>query len=340
MSEMRKNPLTGKWVILAPERAHRPESHISLGVGHHPHAEHHHDCHFCYGNERSTPEEVLVYGRKNDVPNSQGWDLRVVSNKFPAVDMERHFSENSKNYMEVYSYAEGKSEVIIETPHHSKNMANYSLKQIELVLNAYKERYIAISQEKHIKYVLIFKNNGKKAGASISHAHSQIIGIPIIPPMVEQEISLAENHYKEKNTCIYCDMINLELKEKSRIVFENDEFISFMPYAAKAPFETWILPKFHTDSFEKLTDLQIKKLAELWKAVFYKLHESLEDAPYNYFIHTSPVKVETSNYYHWHIELIPRTTTPAGFELGTGIFINISTPEQNAKLLRDIKIKI
>lgn len=339
MPEMRKNPLSGNWVILAPERAKRPDSHVSPGVSHYHHIEHHHDCHFCYGNEHSTPNEVLVYGRKEGLQDSTGWDLRVVSNKFPAVDNEKHFSVNSNNYMEIYSYAEGKSEVIIETPHHSKNMAHYSLKQIELVINAYKERYIAISREKHIKYVLIFKNSGKKAGASISHSHSQIIGIPIIPPLVEQELSLAESYYKEKSTCIYCDMIDLELKEKSRIVFENDKFIAFMPYAAKVPFETWILPKFHSSFFEALTESETTSLAKVMKDVLYRHHEALEGTPYNYFIHTSPAKVRTDNYYHWHIELIPRITTPAGFELGTGIFINISTPEVNAKLLRDIKVK-
>jgi UDPglucose--hexose-1-phosphate uridylyltransferase len=339
MPEMRKNPLSGNWVILAPERAHRPESHISLGVGHHPHAEHHHECHFCYGNERTTPMEVLVYGRKDDLPNSPGWELRVVSNKFPAVDMTKHFCEICKNYMEIYAYAEGLSEVVIETPHHSKKMALYNLNEIELVLNSYKERYIAISQEKHIKYVSIFKNCGIKAGASISHSHSQIIGVPIVPPLIEQEISLAESHFKEKNTCIYCDMIHLELKEKSRIIFENDEFISFMPYAAKVPFEMWILPKFHSASFEKLTGSQTKNLAEVMKAVLYKLHEALENVPYNYYIHTSPAKDDTTDFYHWHIELIPRTTTPGGFELGTGIFINISTPEENAKILRKIEVK-
>jgi len=336
MPQMRKNPLTGKWVILAPERAHRPESHLPH---YHPHVEHHSECHFCYGNEQITPSEVLVYGRKDDLPNTPGWELRVVLNKFPAVDMEKHFSVSCNNSMEFYSYAEGKSEVIIETPHHSKNMAHYSLKQLELVLNSYKERYIAISSEKHIKSVLIFKNQGKSAGASISHSHSQIIGLPVIPPLLEQEMLLSKKHYTEKNICIYCDMIALELKEKARIVFENDEFISFMPYAAKAPFETWILPKFHSDSFEKLTNSQITSLAEVWKVVLYKLHEGLDNAPYNYFIHTSPVHENTENYYHWHVEIIPRTTTPAGFELGTGIFINISTPEENAKILRGIEVK-
>jgi len=339
MPEMRKNPLTGKWVILAPERANRPKSHLSQGLSHLPHAEHHHECNFCYGNELSTPLEVLAYRKKDGLPNSPDWDLRVVSNKFPAVDTAKHFYESCKNYMEVYSYAEGMSEVVIETPHHSKKMAHYTLKELELVINSYKERYIAISGEKNIKYVIIFKNSGQKAGASISHSHSQIIGIPIVPPMVEQEISLAKKHYKEKNTCIYCNMINTELKEKSRIVFENDEFVSFMPYASKSPFETWILPKVHNSSFETLTDSQTKKLAEIMKTVLYKLHEALDNPAYNYFIHTSPAHTDSNDYYHWHIELIPRTTTPAGFELGTGIFINIASPEENAKILRKTEIK-
>ncbi len=337
MPEMRKNLLTDNWVIMAPERAKRPHSHISLDVGH-LHAEHHHECHFCYGNEHETPEEVLAYGRKTNIANSPGWELRVVSNRFPAVDMEKQFSENFIQPLEVSSYAEGRAEVIIETPHHSKNMAFYNLNEMERVLNAYKERYIAISQEKHIKYVIIFKNYGKKAGASISHPHSQIIGIPIIPPVVKQELSLAKKYYKDKKKCIYCDMINRQLMEKSRVVLENEEFICFMPYAARSPFETWILPKFHSDSFEFMDNLQIKKLAEILKAVLYKIHEATDNAPYNYFIHTSPVKTDTAEYYHWHVELVPRTTTHAGFELGTGIYINISTPEENAKLLKSIKL--
>lgn len=342
MPEMRRNPLTGKWVILAPERAKRPESHTPPGAAHHPHLERHHECVFCYGNEQNTPEELLAYGRAENATNKTGWELRVINNKFPAVDMNCHFTVRQINDMEVYAYAEGKSEVVIETPHHSKNMAHYTLKEIELVLKAYKERYISISQEKHIKYVAIFKNSGKPAGASISHSHSQIIGVSIIPPLLEQEIHLAKKHYEEKGSCIYCDMIALELEQEekqSSIILENKDFVAFLPYAAKVPFETWIMPKFHSPSFEKLTEEQIKSLANVWKSVLYKLSEATKNAPYNYYIHTLPVWEEPNGYYHWHAEIIPRTTTAAGFELGTGIFINISTPEENAAILRDIKVK-
>jgi UDPglucose--hexose-1-phosphate uridylyltransferase len=339
MPEMRRNPLTGKWVILAPERAQRPQTPTPPGCHHHPHMERHHECQFCYGNERNTPEELLVYGRKNGKPNTNGWDLRVISNKFPAVDMNSHFSVCQINEMEVFSYAEGKSEVVIETPHHSKAMSNYTLKEIELVLRSYKDRYIAISKEEHIKYIALFKNHGKNAGASIAHSHSQIIGVPVIPPILEQELALSEKHFKTSGSCIYCDMTALESEQKSRIIAENDDFIAFMPYASKAPYETWVLPKFHCSCYELITNEQIKNLAIIWKIVLYKLSEALENPPYNYFIHTLPVREKANEHYHWHAEIIPRTTTPAGFELGTGIFINISTPEANAERLKDIKVK-
>lgn len=338
MPEMRKNPLTQNWVIIAPERAKRPHSHILLDGGNPPDTVHHHDCHFCPGNEKETPEETLAYGRKNNAPNTKGWELRVVLNRFPAVDMQKPYEEALHTSLETYSYAEGIAEVIIETPHHSKIMAHYSPHEIELVLNAYKDRYIAISKEKHIKYVIAFKNSGKKAGASISHSHSQIIGIPIIPALVKNELSVAKKYFKKHRKCIYCEMIEEQLRQKDGIIEENDDFVCFMPYASRVPFEMWILPKFHSNRFENLGDSQIKNLAQVWKNAFYKLYKAAENPPYNYFIHTSPVHTDTKEYYHWHVEILPKTGNPAGFELGTGIFINISTPEENAKLLRYITV--
>lgn len=332
MSEIRKNPLTGDRVILAPKRANRPHSHLTADSGVNT-PEYHENCPFCRGNEHLTPREVLFYGK-----NSSAWDLRVVYNKFPAVDKKNTFSLNRDNPMKIRSYAEGVSEVVIETPHHSKNIAHYTPEEIELIIKAYKERYIAISREKNIKYVSVFKNNGKEAGASISHSHSQIIGIPVVPPLIRREIAAGKKYYKKKSSCFYCDMIAFEKKEKSRIVFENDEYIAFIPYAAKVPFQLNIFPKEHNHAFENITENQIKSLAATLKAVLYKLYEGQKNPPYNYFIKTSPPGAKTEDFYHMYIELIPRNTSPGGFELGTGIFINISEPEENAKVLREIRV--
>lgn len=334
MSEMRKNPLTGEWIIIAPERANRPHSHLTADVTGNPHQEHHSDCTFCPGNEYLTPQETLVYHK-----DGSGWNLRVIPNKYPAVDKKNTFSIGYNNSLEEHSYAEGVSEVIIETPHHSKNIAFYSIKEIELVIQSYKGRYIAISQEPNIKYVSIFKNHGKKSGASISHAHSQIIGIPIIPPVVEKEIYVAKEYYEKNNSCVFCDTISNEIKEKHRIICENEDFISFMPFASKVPYEIRIFPKFHSSRFEAINETQTENLAKTMKAVLYKLYQGFENPPYNYFIHTSPINEDIEEFYHWHIELVPRNISPGGFELCTGIYINISSPEANAKLLRSIKVK-
>ncbi len=336
MPEMRKNPITGDWTIIATERARRPhmptidEKLFFSGNAHDP------SCFFCDGNEHATPPEILVYRETPNAPNSSGWTLRVVANKFSALNLNEELCLEEGNPLKVCCYARGTAEVIIESPHHTLNTALYPLQQLELLLRAYKERYIELSKEPSIQYVAMFKNNGSQAGASIPHPHSQIIATPIIPSVIQNEIHGAGAYFKKNKRCIYCDMVESELKDTSRIIYENDEFISFAPYASRSPFETWIMPKFHSDSYHRLTDKQLKSLSEIWKAVLYKIYMGLNNPPYNYFIHTSPVRKNTKNFYHWHMELIPKMTIAAGFELGTGMYINIAIPEQSAEHLRDI----
>ncbi len=338
MPEMRKNPITGEWTIIATERARRPhilkseDDIFADGNAHDP------KCFFCYENEHTTPPEVLVYRENKKASNIPGWTLRVVANKFSALNLDGEFCINNGNPFEVSCYARGMAEVVIESPHHTLNTALFPLEQIELILKAYKERYIALAKEPTIQYVAMFKNNGGPAGASLSHPHSQIIATPVIPPVIENEINGAKKYYKQTNRCIYCDMIENELQDKTRIIYENDQFLSFTPYASKSPFETWVIPKFHSDSYQKLTDKQIKSLTEVWKAVLYKIYAGLDNPPYNYFIHTSPTQKNTGKFFHWHMELIPKLTIMAGFELGTGMYINIAIPEQSAEYLRGISL--
>ena len=336
MPEMRKDPVTGKWTIIATERSKRPhmpfsDGNLSLaGEAHDP------DCFFCYGNENTTPPEVLVYREDKVTPDAAGWSLRVVTNKFSALNLNEEMRLEANNPLKVCCYARGTAEVVIESPHHTMNTALFSQKQIQLLLQAYKERYIELAKEPTTQYVAIFKNNGSPAGASLSHPHSQIIATPVIPPVIKSEINGAQKYFTENNSCVYCDMIESELKDRTRVVYENNEFLCFMPYAARTPFETWIIPKFHSGDYYKLTGKHLKSLSEVWKALLYKIYMGLDNPPYNYFIHTSPARKDTGKFYHWHMELIPKMTIAAGFELGTGMFINIAIPEQSAKYLRGV----
>ncbi len=337
MPEMRRNPITGDWTIIATERAKRPHKQPMVNTGSSDGEDYSPDCFFCYGNEHTTPHEVLAYREKPGTPDSSGWTLRVVTNKFSALNLDDEFCIDNDNPLKTCCYAHGKAEVVIESPHHSLNTALFPQQQIELLLKAYKQRYITLAREASIRYVTMFKNNGTPAGASLSHPHSQIIATPVVPPVIQAEIDGAGEYYKKNKRCVYCDMVKNELDDKTRIIYENDEFLSFAPYASRSPFETWVMPKFHSDSYHKLTEGQLKSLAEVWKAVLYKIYKGLDNPPYNYFIHTSPTRESTDNFYHWHMELIPKMTIMAGFELGTGMYINIAIPEQSAEFLREIK---
>ncbi len=341
MPEMRRDPITKNWVIIATERARRPESELidgdalAEGIAHDP------ACFFCTGNEYTTPPEVMAYRREESMSDKPGWSLRVVPNKYAALNMEGSFKldNSNNNNLKVSGYAAGLAEVIIETDHHSKNIALFNNKETFAVLKSYRDRYLVLSQEDAIEYITIFRNNGKEAGATLIHPHSQILAIPIVPINVKNEIGGAKEHYDKTLNCIYCDIIENELREKRRIVCETDNFLAFAPYWSKTPFETWVAPKFHSARYETLSNLHLEELAIVWKAVLYKIYAGLDNPPYNYYIHTAPVHESPDKYYHWHMEFIPKLTMAAGFELATGMYINITIPEDCADFLRDIPVK-
>ncbi|OGI01350.1 MAG: galactose-1-phosphate uridylyltransferase [Candidatus Melainabacteria bacterium GWF2_37_15] len=336
MPEMRRNPITGEWAIIATERAKRPYNHTfdeDVFISGNAHDS---TCCFCYGNEHTTPPEVLTYREKPNASNMSGWTLRVVTNKFSALSPDGEFNITNDGSLKSFTYARGNADVVIESPHHTLNTALFPLPQIKLVLKAYRERYIALAKDPLIQYIAIFKNNGIEAGATLSHPHSQIIATPVVPPVIEYEIAGAKKYFKDNNRCVYCDMIEDELKDGSRVIYENEEFLSFAPYASKSPFETWVMPKFHSSCYEDLTNSQLKSLAQVWKITLYKIYKGLDNPPYNYYIHTSPTQQDTKKFYHWHMELIPKMTVLAGFELGTGMCINIAVPEHSAEYLREV----
>lgn len=328
MNELRKDPITKRWVILALERGKRPSDFNYVEEKKENY------CPFDYGNEGSTPKEVLAFRDSNSKPDGSGWWVRVVPNKFPALSGKVLNKEPHGMYDKMSGY--GYHEVIIETPEHNTNFCEMPKKQIEEVLWAYVKRFNEIKKDENIKYIQIFKNKGKRAGASLNHPHSQLIATPIIPMTILDELKGSKDYYNFRDRCVFCDMIKQEIEEKDRVIFQTDNFLVYVPYASRFPYETSIIPKFHSNNFgeiEKNSKL-VGELAEVFYNLFRRFKKVLKDPPFNLLLHTSPFNENTEDYYHWHFEIIPRLTNIAGFEWGTGFYINTVSPEQAAKDLR------
>jgi UDPglucose--hexose-1-phosphate uridylyltransferase len=331
MPELRKDPIYGRWVIIATERSRRPsdfapEERRAIGGF----------CPLCEGNEDRTPPEVLAL-RDNGTPsNSPGWLLRVVPNKFPALRIEGELDREGEGIYDKMNGI-GAHEVVVETPHHHETVATLPLKAVENVLWAYRERIVDLRRDDRLRYVMVFKNYGSAAGASLEHAHSQIIALPIVPTRVREEIEGTKNYFLYKDRCVFCDIIRQELRQRTRVITENNGFVSIAPFASRFPFETWIVPKTHQPSYELMEGSFYGQAAEILSETLRKLKQVLDDPPYNYIIHTSSSPEQDRDYYHWHIEIMPKLTKVAGFEWGTGFYINPTPPEEAAKYLREAK---
>lgn len=334
MSELRKDPIVSRWVIISKERGKRPSDF--------PHDETHRTsvhCPFCAGNEFSTPEEVLTYGRPNGDRNTPGWRLRVVPNKFPALHIEGELNPRGDGMFDLMDGI-GAHEVIIETPDHKKDLTDLQPQEFEWMLHAYRERILDLKRDTRFRYILIFKNQGFAAGATVEHTHSQLIATPVVPRVVQEELHGTEQHFELKDRCIYCDIIRQEIRDAKRIVAENERFIAFEPYASRVPFETWLLPKHHQSNFESEDVGHFPLLASLFRETLYRLKQALDHPPYNYMLHTAPVNSKQGHAaYHWHFEIVPKLTKLAGFEWGSGFYINPTPPEEAAAYLREVKIK-
>lgn len=330
MSEWRKDPVTERWVIIATERSKRPSDYC------HTEEKRQFDfCALCEGHEGETPPEVLAFRRPGSKPNSPGWWIRVVSNKFPAVKIEGELNYH-ENGIYLSMNGIGAHEVIIEATEHEPNLEEQAEKQIEEVIWAWRERSLDLRKDKRLKYIQVFKNYGVIGGASLEHAHSQLIAIPKVPIDISQELTGIRNYAERNNSCLFCDMIKQESKEKTRIIFEGSEFIFFAPFASRFPFETWILPKKHQHDFVQIQKEQINELSMALRTILSRLSCLLCNPPYNLILHTSPINEFEDNRYHWHFELLPRLTFMAGFEFGTGYYINPTPPELAAKSLKEI----
>lgn len=336
MSELRKDPVSKRWVIFCPERANRPhdykdEKELSL--------QDITKCPFCEGKEFMSGEEVMAYekipGRHPDTP---GWWIRVLENKFPALKDEENLGKVGLGIYDKMNGV-GRHEIIIETPQHFRCLSELSYSEIEKVIWAYRDRYLSIKEDSRMKYILIFKNYGKEAGASLEHSHSQLIATPVVPKRIEEELDGAKNYYKFRDRCVFCDIVSQELLDRDRIIEENEVFISFAFFAGRFAYETWILPKKHSGNFENISKKEVLYLAQIIKNTLLRIKIALNNPDYNFVLHTLPCTGEGDEYYHWHIEIMPKMTKVAGFEWGTGFYINSILPETAAKILREIDIK-
>jgi UDPglucose--hexose-1-phosphate uridylyltransferase len=332
LSELRRDPVTGRWVIISKDREKRPndfqfERAAVLGREH---------CPFCPGHETFTPPEVWAV-RNGSAPNTPGWDVRVVPNKFPALKVEGTVERMGEGMFDRMTGV-GAHEVIIETPHHDRTLAAMSESEIARVFWAYRERMLDLRKDFRLRYILIFKNHGAAAGATLEHTHSQLVALPIVPDFVREEIEGGRRHYALKERCVFCDIVHQDLADGARLVTEDTEAVALAPYAPRFAFETWLVPKRHGARFEEAPAQEYDGMARLLKAVLQRMDRALEKPAYNLILHTSPFGEDTRDVYHWHVEVLPKLTRVAGFEWGTGFAINPVSPEESAQVLRSVRV--
>lgn len=330
MAELRKDPVIGRWVIISTERKRRPSDFVIEESNRVENK----SCPFCEGNETMTPPEILSYRRNGTAPNTPGWWIRVVPNKFPALRIEGELERKGKGIYDVMSGI-GAHEVIIETPLHIEEMFSLEQKVVEEVIWACRERMIELMRDTRFRYVLIFRNKGKAAGASLSHSHSQLIATPVVPKRVEEEMEGSKKYFDSKGRCVFCDIMNQEMEIKQRLLWEDKNFMSFCPFASRFPYEMYVLPRRHNSDFKKIDQAEVKSLAWMLKRCIGALNKILPGVPYNYIVHTAPNNSGDLDYYHWHLEIMPRLTRIAGFEWGTGFYINYIPPEEAVGHLKE-----
>ncbi|GAB4160603.1 MAG: galactose-1-phosphate uridylyltransferase [Planctomycetota bacterium] len=332
MPELRKDPVIGRWIIIAPERFKRPSDFITGNR----YPVQPSFCPFCEGNESETPPEIIAY-RENSEPNRPGWQVRVVPNKFPALGIEGELGKRGDGIYDRMNGI-GAHEVIIETNRHVEELADIEEREIVQVLWAWRDRMVDLKRDRRFVYGSIFKNVGLPAGASLQHTHSQLIVTPVVPKTVAEEMSGCLNFYNYRGRCLFCDMIVQEKEDGRRIVMQTENFMVITPYASRFPFEMWLLPTKHSSVFENIANYSINELARVLKNALQRLNNALDRPPYNFVIHTGPFDRGELTYYHWHIEIIPRIVRVAGFEWSTDFYINPVPPEEAASFLRNAEV--
>ncbi len=338
MTELRKDPITGRWTIICVDGARQLPKLEPVGS-----ISDRESCPFCEGHEDQTTPEIFAQRMKDTAPNTPGWYVRCIPHYRPWLAVNTELSRQGLGLFDMMKNI-GAHEVIIETPHHKEDFHNCSAQQMERILSAYRDRIVNLKRDERLKYVLIFKNHGRQTDSGyVSHAHSQVIATPVVPIRTKQELNGTRKYFQMKERCIFCDMIRQEIADQVRVVDQNDTFLCLSPFAARFPFECWVLPKRHQAQFYQIEEGEMKDLAQLLRKVFRRLHGLLTDPPYNCVLHDAPNPVPQkgawktlSQDYHWHFEIIPRLVRTAGFEWGSGFHINPISPERAVEELHAI----
>jgi UDPglucose--hexose-1-phosphate uridylyltransferase len=333
MPELRHSFATREWVIIATERARRPED-----FAHNPEpvkADSTANCPFCPGKENKTPAEILAFREPGSQPNGPGWRVRVTLNAFPALNPIGELKREKTNAGFLKMNGVGIHEVIIESPEHEQIIATMPLSQVEEIYQAYRERYIALAKDNRFEAVILFKNHGRGAGTSLHHPHSQIIATPVMPRALRDRIDIASDYLDQFGSCLICDMMAMERKEGERLILESANFLVFSPFASRLPFETWVVPKQHSSNFETITPELCRELAGVMQKVLQKFNKVLHNPDFNYAVYSAPCHEQGLQYCHWNMKIFPRISNQAGFELGSGMMINSVVPEAAAKFIRE-----
>lgn len=333
MSEIRQNIITRDWVIVATERAKRPHEFAKKIFPKNNLPPYKADCPFCLGNEHLATKEFLrIEGEKS-------WDVRVISNKFPALSPD---GDRLRWTIGINTSISGIGihDVVVETPHHNSITALLSEVEIYHICLAFRMRYEEIAKDRRMETIVIFKNHGESAGSSLEHPHCQIAAIPVVPYSFRSRIQEVMRYFDDHGDCIFCRTALDEIADGTRIIAETVNFIAFIPYAALTPFHIWIFPREHTSSYEDATDSELKDLASIMKKVLSMLYYGLGNPDYNFTIRSAPMTEKRTKYYHWYMSIIPRITKQAGFEMGSGMYINTALSEESAEYLRNVEIPL
>jgi UDPglucose--hexose-1-phosphate uridylyltransferase len=341
MPELRKDPISGRWVIISTERSKRPDAFAAEEMP--PPEFYAESCPFDEGRETLTREEIVALRGRDTVKNGPGWAVRVIPNKVPVLQVEGDLARYGVGMFDMMNGI-GAHELIIETPRHGEFIPDMDEIHIQQILWVFRDRMVDLYHDSRIKYVLIFKNHRISPEVTYGHCISQLIAMPILPKQLKEEMAGAKTYFDFKERCIFCDIIRQELADGDRVIDENNSFIIFAPYASRSPFEANIFPKKHSALYNNITKEQVSDLAAILKRFLRKVRAALKDPPYNVMMHTRPSFVgrgqDTPTLeldYHWHLEFVPKLTKLAGFEWGSGFYINPSSPEEGAKFLRDFK---
>jgi UDPglucose--hexose-1-phosphate uridylyltransferase len=329
MSEIRKDPVTNRWVITLDDRNFKPGSGYGIEKDL---PERDNACPFCPGNEDKTGK--VIYSVKNP---DDSWNIRVIPNNNPYLKVETQLKNKGVGIFDIMT-GTGANEVIIESPRHDLDLDRLEIGHITSIIRTYKDRILDLKNDTRLEYMLIFKNRGSRAGENIHHLHSQLMALPVVPASITDEMDSSLKYFSFKKRCVYCDILENELMLKERLIKETEHFILAAPFASQTPFEMWVLPRRHSAHFHAITEQESRDLAYILKDAVTRLSRALNNPSYNYMIHSAPVKQGELDHYHWHIEILPRVKPIAGFEWGSGFFINPTLPEDSASYLRGITL--